>query len=114
MLNKKLDVIAGLEYIHTVERINKTFVDERWVGFTWQLELLPNLGVDVTSNLGIGRGDGKIINLSTKENRNTLDGGMVNVLLMSSRLKTKFGIVQDGVDVFFPETSSFGVSLQGI
>ena len=68
--------------------------------------------MNVTSNLGVGRGDGKIVDLSAKKDMNTLDSGMADVLIVGGRLKTKFGVVQDGVDVFLPKTTSFRVSLQ--
>ena len=53
--------------------MDKTFINEPWFGLTGQFKLLSNPGVDVTtSNLGIEHGDGNIIDLATKENRNTL------------------------------------------
>ena len=87
-------------------------MDERGVGLTGQLKLLSNPGAGATSNLGIGRGNGKIIDLLSKEKRSTPDSGMTGVLLVASWLKTKFGAVQDGADGFLPNTSSFRVSLQ--
>jgi hypothetical protein len=39
---------------------------------------------------------------------------MIDVLLMRRQLETELRIVQNVVDVFFPKTSCFGVSLEGV
>jgi hypothetical protein len=70
--------------------------------------------VDIISG-GSGRaGNGKVINLATQENRSGAKFmGNINIAFMGGVVEIQFGCSEDGIDMLFPETATFGMSLKG-
>jgi hypothetical protein len=84
------------------------------VRFTRELQVSADNFVDIISG-GSGRaGNGKVINLATQEDRSGAKFmGNINIAFMGGVLEVQFGSSEDGIDVVFPETSTFGMSLKG-
>jgi hypothetical protein len=80
--------------------------------FTWKLEALANFGAYASSNAGVTSCQSKIIDLTEKEDVDTIGGGSVDIAFVGGRTKAK--VVKDARDVFFPQVSGFRVALEGV
>ena len=97
--------------IKTVIISEETKVMEWRCGFMVHLDVQTNLGVDFLGKCLIRTGDSKVINLMKEEDFVTFVDGVIDGTVMCSTFEVKIRLCKDAIDVFFPKTSRFGVSL---
>ena len=78
------------------------------------MEYLSNPFIDVPGIFRIRRSNGEVAGLATKKHGHAFDGSGIYILLMSRRLESKFGVIEDGIDVLYPKMCCLGVSLQSM
>jgi hypothetical protein len=65
-----LEIVASLGDVEAIEGRHKSFIDKWRLGFSRQLKLVANGGIEIIGNGWIWRGKSKIVNLTKKENGN--------------------------------------------
>jgi len=107
-------MVTGLTDIESVVVREKTEVLERRFRLIMHLKARADLGVDLLGDGFIGTGHRKIVNLAKEEDLVTLVGGVVDSTVMRGALEVQFRRGKNAVDVLFPQTTGFGMTLEGM
>jgi len=100
--------------IDAIKVTDKPKIGEGRGRFARELKLATDLRIEGNSNVFRGGSQGKIIDLTKKEERGTAENAGVNRAIVSGGLEGERGGRQNGIDVTFPETTGFRVALKGM
>ena len=84
------------------------------MSFTGELQSDTNFVIEGNSDVFGGGTERKIIDLAQEENLVAHEGTRVDGFVVGGVLESKVRAGEDGIDVAFPETAGFGVTLESV
>jgi len=109
-----LDGVASLVELCAAEVSEQTKACEWRRGFRRQLQFLADKLEDLFGNFLSGTSKSKIVDLAKQADGDLVNDSMADAAIVRGRCKAKAVRCKDGVDMFLPQATGFGVTLQSM